>query len=171
MLKAVGLVGLVVSLGLYGVLKSRELKRRITLQRDFWQMMLQIKSEIHYLQEPLQSVLQQKKGDTESQAFRLLFAVQQKLAEEQTDLQSAWEQSVKTVYAGTPLTAQDIEVFCYPGTFLGQTDCENQQKQFEYLQDRLQLQIQEAEETYRTKGPLLRRIGFFAGGLIAVVLL
>ena len=171
MLKAAGLVGLVVSLGLYGVFKSRELKQRINLQRDFWQMMLQIKSEIHYLQEPLQSVLQQKKGDTESRAFRLLFAVQQKLSEEQTNLQSAWEESVKTIYAGTPLTAQDVEVFCYPGTFLGQTDCENQLQQFDYLQDRLRLQIQKAEETYRTKGPLLRRIGFFAGGLIAVVLL
>ena len=171
MLKAAGLVGLVVSLGLYGVLKSRELKQRIILQREFWQMMLQIKSEIEYLQEPLQSVLRQKKGGIENRDCQLLFAVQQKLAEEQTDLQSAWEQSVKTVYAGTPLTAQDIEVFCYPGTFLGQTDCENQQKQFEYLQSRLQLQIQEAEETYRTKGPLARRIGFFAGGLIAVILL
>ena len=171
MLKAAGLVGLVISLGLYGILKSREMKQRITLQRDFWQMMLQLKSEIQYLHEPLQNVLQQKKGDTESRAFRLLLTVQQKLAEEQTDLQSAWEQSVKNVYAGTPLTAQDIEVFCYPGTFLGQTDCENQQKQFEYLQNRLQSQIQEAEEAYRTKGPLLRRIGFFAGGLIAVVLL
>ena len=171
MLKAAGLVGLVISLGLYGILKSREMKQRITLQRDFWQMMLQLKSEIQYLHEPLQNVLQQKKGDTESRAFRLLFAVQQKLAAEQAGLQRAWEESVKTVYAGTPLTTQDIEVFCYPGTFLGQTDCENQQKQFEYLQNRLQSQIQEAEEAYRTKGPLLRRIGFFAGGLIAIVLL
>ena len=103
--------------------------------------------------------------------MQLLPAVQQALDAKQGDLQTVWKQSAETVYKGTPLTTQDLQLVCYPGTFLGQTDCENQQKQFEYLQSRLQLQIQEAEETYRTKGPLARRIGFFAGGLIAVILL
>ena len=86
-------------------------------------------------------------------------------------LQTVWKQSAETVYKGTPLTAQDLQLVCYPGTFLGQTDCENQARQFQYLETRLQVQLQEAEEVYRTKGPLQRRIGFFAGALLAVVLL
>ena len=89
----------------------------------------------------------------------------------QGDLQTVWKQSAETVYKGTPLTAKDLQLVCYPGTFLGQTDCENQARQFQYLETRLQVQLQEAEEVYRTKGPLQRRIGFFAGALLAVVLL
>ena len=77
----------------------------------------------------------------------------------------------KAVPGARALTAQDLQLVCYPGTFLGQTDCENQARQFQYLETRLQMQLQEAEEVYRTKGPLQRRIGFFTGALLAVVLL
>ena len=171
MLKAAGLLGIVLSLGLLGILKSQELKQRIALLQDFWQMMLQLKSEINYLQEPLQSVLRQRPGNAESKAMQLLPAVQQALDAKQGDLQTVWKQSAETVYKGTPLTAQDLQLVCYPGTFLGQTDCENQARQFQYLETRLQVQLQEAEEVYRTKGPLQRRIGFFARALLAVVLL
>ena len=166
MLKAAGLLGIVLSLGLFGILKSQELKHRIALLQDFWQMMLQLKSEINYLQEPLQSVLRQRPGKAESKAMQLLLAVQQALDAKQGDLQTVWKQSAETVYKGTPLTAQDLQLVCYPGT-----DCENQARQFQYLETRLQVQLQEAEEVYRTKGPLQRRIGFFAGALLAVVLL
>ena len=79
MLKAAGLLGIVLSLGLLGILKSQELKQRIALLQDFWQMMLQLKSEINYLQEPLQSVLRQRPGNAESKAMQLLPAVQQAL--------------------------------------------------------------------------------------------
>lgn len=72
MLKAAGLLGIVLSLGMLGILKSQELKQRIALLQDFWQMMLQLKSEINYLQEPLQSVLRQRPGNAESKAMQLL---------------------------------------------------------------------------------------------------
>ena len=118
MLKAAGLLGIVLSLGLLGILKSQELKQRIALLQDFWQMMLQLKSEINYLQEPLQSVLRQRPGKAESKAMQLLPAVQQALDAKQGDLQTVWKQSAETVYKGTPLTAQDLQLVCYPGTFL-----------------------------------------------------
>ena len=35
MLKAAGLLGIVLSLGLFGILKSQELKQRIALLQDF----------------------------------------------------------------------------------------------------------------------------------------
>ena len=75
MLKAAGLLGIVLSLGLFGILKSQELKQRIALLQDFWQMMLQLKSEINYLQEPLQSVLRQRPGKAESKAMQLLLSL------------------------------------------------------------------------------------------------
>ena len=86
MLKAAGLLGIVLSLGMLGILKSQELKQRIALLQDFWQMMLQLKSEINYLQEPLQSVLRQRPGNAESKAMQLLLAVQQALDAKQGDL-------------------------------------------------------------------------------------
>ena len=77
--------------------------------------------------------------------MQLLLAVQQALDAKQGDLQTVWKQSAEAVYKGTPLTAQDLQLVCYPGTFLGQTDCENQARQFQYLETRLQVQLQEAD--------------------------
>ena len=54
------------------------------------------------------------------------------------------------------------------GSFIGQTDYENQQMQFSFLETRLQEQLTEAREDCRQKGPMYRRIGFFGGAIAAL---
>ena len=172
MLKIAGLFGMVAALGLLGMLKSSELKLRVALLQDFLQMILTLKSKIDYLHEPLQSVLKDESGGAERKALQLLTGVQRDLETRQADtLQRAWDENVRSTYRGTPLSARDLELLRYPGMFLGQTDCENQAQQFAYLVTCLQAQIREAEGQYRSKGPLYRKVGFFGGTLLAVVLL
>ena len=67
------------------------------------------------------------------------------------------------------MTAADMELIRYPGCFLGQTDWQNQQASFEYLEQRLSEQLDEAARVYAVRGPLYRKIGFFAGGLAAII--
>ena len=59
-----------------------------------------------------------------------------------------------------------MQSICHLGSFIGQTNYENQKMQFEYLEKRL-----EAREESRVKGPMYRRIGFFGGAVAALVLL
>ena len=82
-----------------------------------------------------------------------------------------WAQEATRIYKNTPLTDEDMELIRYPGCFLGQTDWQNQQASFEYLEQRLSEQIKQAGQAYAAKGPLYRKIGFFAGGLIAIIFL
>lgn len=181
MLKAVGLLGLVLASGLLGMGKSAELKARIDLLEDFLRMILQLKSRMNYFKEPLTSILRTKqeikpesrkesgsKNDF-SKAFELLGRTGDDLRQKNGEIGQIWADRAEKIYKGTPLTVQDMELIRYPGQFLGQTDWENQQARFDYLENRLQQQIKEAEECFRIKGPLYRKIGFFLGGLAAVI--
>ena len=53
MLKFVGLIGIVLSLGLVGIMKYEQLKTRVNLLEDFLQMILELKGQIGYFKEPL----------------------------------------------------------------------------------------------------------------------
>ena len=75
------------------------------------------------------------------------------------------------VYNSEPLTKEDMDLILYLGTFLGQTDYENQLYHFEYLENNLSLQIKYASEEIERRGPLLKKVGFMVGIIISIVLL
>ena len=171
MVKAVIIVGFVAACGFMGNLKAGELKERIALLEDFRMMILYLKGKINYLREPLTNITEKNKKTDHSKAFSLLSETGAALGEKNDDIGRIWPQKATTIYKSTSLTAEDMEIIKYPGCFLGQTDWQNQQANFDYLEQRLCEQITQAGQIYTSKGPLYRKIGFFAGGLIAIVFL
>ena len=105
------------------------------------------------------------------QSFLLADEVFIELEGKEAQISQIWSEKTEKLYENTPLTGEDLEWVKYPGNFLGQTDCENQQYQFEYTERGIQAQIEDAKQAARVKGPLYRKLGFFAGGLIAVILI
>jgi len=63
-----------------------------------------------------------------------------------------------------------MEIMKYPGEFIGQTDFENHIYHFTYLEEKLKKQIIEAQESYKKKGPMYSKIGFFLGSIGAIIL-
>ena len=171
MVKALIIVGFVAACGFMGTLKAAELKERITLLEDFRMMIIYMKGKINYFRQPLTTMTEKESQNEHSRAFKLLGEAGIALEKKNDDMSQIWAQEAIRIYKNTPLTADDMELIKYPGCFLGQTDWQNQQASFEYLEHRLSEHIKQAGQAYTAKGPLYRKIGFFAGGLIAIIFL
>ena len=52
-LKIIGIIGLITASGLAGIMKAYRLKRRIYLLEDYMKMIMDLKSRINYMKEPL----------------------------------------------------------------------------------------------------------------------
>ncbi len=171
MLKFTGIVGLVAALGLIGILKAEELKSRVKDLEDFLRMCLFLKSKINYLREPLTYAYSTGNSGSGNRADLLLHEVFVEIDEKQGEIEEIWAQKANEIYKTSRLTKADMNYIRYPGKFIGQTDYENQLYQFEYIQSSLENQIKEADEELKRKGPLYRKLGFFAGALIGIILI
>ncbi len=171
MLKAAGIIGLTLSLGFLGILKAQRLKVRIEILEEFMKMCLLLKSKINYLREPLTYIFSTEPLREENRAFSLLRDSFAEAEQKDAEISQIWFQKAEETYQSSELTAKDIESIKYLGTFIGQTDYENQLYQFEYLESMLKNQIGDAYDEWKRKGPLYRKLGFFAGALIGIVLM
>ena len=171
MIREVIIAGFVAACGFFGIIKAGQLKERTVLLEDYRRMLLQLKSRINYFREPIISILEYEGERGHSRAFILLSETGTALKEKNAEIGRIWSHNVNEIYKNTSLTEDDMEIIRYPGNFLGQTDCDNQQAGFIYMEEKLAAQIDEAEKICRVKGPLYRRLGFFAGGLAAIILI
>ena len=171
MFKMIGLISLVLASGLAGMMKASELKERIFLLEDFYKMILEMKGQINYFREPLIGIFRKTEQKQDSKAFQFLGLCRKELENQNREISVIWKDNIECMYKKTSLTKEDREIFCYAGNFIGQTDYENQLQQFEYMEKKISHQIEEARRFYRQKGPMYRRIGFFTGGIVAIVFL
>lgn len=171
MLKLAGITGLVFSLGFIGILKAQGLKSRIEILEEFMKMCLLLKSKINYLREPLTYIFSGEGQNGENKAFALLCESFKEAEQKNAEISEIWPLKAEETYRSAELTPKDIECVKYLGTFIGQTDYENQLYQFEYLESMLKAQIDEAYDELKRRGPLYRKLGFFAGALIGIVLI
>ena len=171
MLKITGLLTMVLALGFTGIMKSDELKARIHLLEDMQNMLLSLKSQMQYFREPLQILLSKLAKTADSRAFSLLDCCAVMLEEKNGQIGQIWAQCTGTIYEKTPLTEEDRSIIVQIGSYLGQTDFEGQQIQFECTEQRLSQQIGEARELYGRKGPMYRKLGFLLGTAAALLAL
>ena len=171
MLKFLGLMGVVLASGLAGIMKAEELKTRIRLLEDMENLILELKSQMGYFRQPLLQIFEMAALKGDSQAFQLPGACLGGRGEKNAEISQIWPEKARELYGKSPLTSDDLEIICHRGTYLGQTDYENQQMQFRYTEERLSRQLEDAREVYRQKGSMYRKTGFFFGILAALVLL
>lgn len=174
MLRLAGLLGIVLALGLVGIMKAQQLALRVKLLEDFMQMVLELKGQISYFKEPLTTIFEKvnSKGNTgSSKAYMLLGSVEDDLEEKDAEIAQIWPKKAKENYKGLPLTDADIDIISYLGTFIGQTDYENHLFRFSYLEKKLDSQISESKNDLKVKGQMYRKIGFFLGAILAVLLI
>lgn len=168
MLKIIGLLGLTLSFGLTGVKKAGRLKERIQLLENLQNLISALKSRMNYFRDPMISLLQNME---KTESFLLPGQVRRLMSEQGMDISDAWEFAVRMVYEKSALTQEDINVLEYVGSYIGQSDFENQQMQFQLTQERIQMQLDDARNMFAQKGSMYRQVGFFAGALVSLVIL
>ena len=170
MLKLIGRLGLVIACGLSGIMKTGDLKKRVALLEDYLQMIIELKGQINYFREPLPDIFDKLKKNDRSAAYIILDSLGTQLREKGGEIVKIWPEKVEEIYKSEPVTADDMEIMKYPGEFIGQTDFENHIYHFTYLEEKLKKQIIEAQESYKKKGPMYSKIGFFLGSIGAIIL-
>ena len=170
-LKLLGLIGIFITFGLIGIYKTNTLKQRISLLKDYYKMVLVLKTQINYFKDPLPDIFNNIAKNNDSKAFDLLDEIRHNIDEKGDNLAILWIIKVEEIYKRTPITKEDIDVISYLGNFIGQTDYLNQIQHFEYIERQLNLQINEAIDNYNQKGPMYNKLGFFIGAIIAILLI
>ena len=169
MLRLAGLLGIVMALGLLGIMKSQQLGARVKLLEDFLQMVLELKGQISYFKEPLPAIFEKVKKKSDSKAFMLLNQSGEELRQKDAEIAQIWPKTVSENYKGQPLTKDDLKLFDYLGTFIGQTDYDNHLFHFSYMEEKLNSQINDSKNDLKVKGPMYRKIGFFLGAILAIL--
>ena len=126
MLKLIGLTGVIISLGLAGICKSKQMYRRLFLLEDYYEIIIKIKSQIGYFKEPLPELFIMNKTNKNSKASLLLNNIGERLKNDSVGIEELWKREVNTLYKSEPIKEEDIVTFNYPCSFLGKTDYENQ---------------------------------------------
>ena len=73
MLKIIGIIGLITASGLAGIMKAYRLKRRIYLLEDYMKMIMDLKSRINYMKEPLPDIFRRVEKTDDSKAIYRIF--------------------------------------------------------------------------------------------------
>lgn len=171
MLKLFGILGLVISCGLLGISRSGNLKLRIELLEDYYQMVLTLKSQINYFKEPLPDILSKTEKNSKSKAFSFIKEIGSEMTKKSCNSVNFWQDCLNSFYEDTVLTEDDIKIMSYLGEFIGQTDYDNHLQHFSYLETKLLKQIGQVKDKYLQKSPMYNRIGFFIGALIGILLI
>lgn len=171
MFKALGLIGLVITSGMTGILKGSQLKQRIIMLYDIQNLVLTMKSQMNYLKEPVSVLFEKLSKKQDSRAFRLPGECLLEMQSKDGEMGEFWARKAKEIYRKTALTEEDITILSQMGKYLGQTDFANQQAQFQWTEERLHRQIEEAEQQCAQKYSLYCRLGFLGGAAAALILI
>ena len=169
MLKLMGIAGIVMSMGLLGMSKTKSLKFRIQLLEDYYEMVLNLKGQIGYFKEPLPDIFEKLSQNNSSKAYLFLKALITEIKENASYSSNFWAKNLIRIYGDTVLTEEDIEIMSYVGEFVGQTDYNNHLQHFAYIEDKLLQQITSSKNLYVSKAPMYNKIGFFIGAIIGMI--
>ena len=130
-------------------------------------MLLSLSREIAYRKDPVALSLGRIKNQIAGLAEDFISDI---ICGEITDFQRSWELAADSIYGGI-LTDEDIGILKEAGAELGASGIMQQQSMIEMITAKLDLQIQKADEEYRTKGRMYRAIGGFCGACAIILLI
>lgn len=171
MIKLLGLLMAFAACTTIGFYKASEIKRRRTLLVDFKELLVHISTEMSYFKEPLPQIFERLAGETGDNKEKtiLLRECLSSYSLENMNIAEIWKSAVDHIYGDSPLTGEDVSIMKKCGDFLGQSDFSRQQEHFSLLNMQLDRQIEEAEESIRTKGKMYGKMGVSVGLVIAIV--
>ena len=171
MVKLLGLLMAFAACTTLGFYKASEIKRRRMLLVDFKELIVHISTEMSYFKEPLPQIFERLAGGHEDNKERtiLLRECLSTYSLENMNIAEIWKSAVDHIYSGSPLTGEDVSTMKKCGDFLGQSDFNRQKEHFGLLNIQLDRQIEEAEESIKTKGRMYGKMGISVGLVVAIV--
>ncbi len=152
---------------LCGVIKSGGYRLRVSELVYFRDMLLSLSREMTYRKDPVMLSLARIKNQTSGLAKDFITKI---TSDETVDFRHSWGLAADSIYGDSILTSDDIEILKETGAELGASGIMQQRSMIEMITAKLDLQIQKADEDFRTKGRMYKAIGGFCG-VCAIILL
>lgn len=169
MVKLLGILSAFAACACIGFYKAAEIKRRRVLLLDFKDLVLHISTEMSYFKEPLPQIFERLAAGDNKESTILLRECLASYKQENLNIAEIWKGAIDHVYQDSSITKEDLAVMKKCGDFLGQSDFRGQQDHFQLFNLQLDRQIEDAEESIRTKGRMYGKMGISVGLVIAIV--
>lgn len=151
-----------------GIIKSGGYRLRVSELVSFRDMLLSLSREMTYRKDPVILSLARIKNQTSGLAKDFITKI---TSDETVDFRRSWELAADSIYGGSAMTPEDIEILKETGAELGASGIVQQQSMIEMITAKLDLQIQKADEDFRTKGRMCKAIGGFCGACAIILLI
>lgn len=170
MFKIILCIILILACGTAGILKSQVFSQRLKELNDLKDSFRMLRTEISYMKDPL-PVIFERLGSGRQNIASEIFGTCCQLMKEKQDMQYSWCSSVDMAARNSSLTREDKAVIYDLGHQLGKSSVDGQIDLLQMTEEKLTIQIGNAEEQRKTKGKMYAGLGFSIGIVIAILLI
>lgn len=161
---------LILACGALGLVKGQTYTQRLRELQQIKDMIQLLKTEIHYRQDPLPVIFQRLSGSRNSLDAQILELCKQSL-EQKNDFKTSWETAINLASQNSCITASDKEILYDLGLQLGKSNVQGQLDLLNAAEQKLNLQLKDAEKQKLSKGKMYSGLGFSMGIIAAVLLI
>lgn len=150
---------------------QNEMHQRIWLLQEFHKGFLLLHQEVSYLKIPLEEATGHAGTGVKKNIMDFFCAVSKRLGElQEASFEMVWEEMVQHYLEDTAMKRTDLELIMQMGQNLGNSVMGEEDRIFRVCEQRLEQVIKEAQEDYKEKAELYKRLGIM-GGIFLVILL
>lgn len=171
MIKLLGAVIILVATTWAGFEAARKISARPRQLRQLKAALQSLEAEIMYTHTPLKEAAQKLQKQMPKPINHLFASFAKQLAEGETTVKEAWDQSLKEVWSSLALKQGEFEILSQFGEMLGKSDKYHQQKQILLTLSHLEREENEAIDLQGKYGKMMKSIGFLTGLLIIILLM
>ncbi len=170
MFKGILCAVIILSCGMLGIFKSQTYSQRVRELNDLREMIMMLQTEISYMKDPL-PVIFQRIGNTKDNVAMDILSSCSVFMKDKQDMQRCWTSAVDMAVMNSSLTPHDKSIIYDMGIQLGRSNVKGQQDLLDMVDEKLLIQLREAEEHKRSKGKMYAGMGFSVGIVVAVIFL
>jgi len=161
---------LIAACGAAGALKSQTFSQRVKDLNHLRDMCRNLKTEISYMKDPLPLIFE-RLGGGRNTVDAEIFRACNELMKEKQDMQYSWCCAVDMAVRNSSLTRADKAVIYNLGTQLGKSSIKGQIDLLDMTDEKLSVQVREAESQKKTKGKMYAGLGFSIGTVVSILLI
>lgn len=170
MFKGVLCIIIVLACGALGIFKSQEYSQRVKELNDLRDIFKMLRTEISYMKDPLPVIFERIGNSRENIAAEILKNCSI-FMKENRDIHYCWCTSVDMAVRSSCLTAEDKAIIYDLGIQLGRSSVQGQTDLLDMADEKLLIQIREAENHRSSKGKMFAGMGFSIGIVTAILLI
>lgn len=161
---------LILACGILGLAKGHTYTQRFRELQEIKDILLMLRTEIHYRKDPLPVIFRRISESKDTLASRVLLCCRENI-ETGKSLQESWQSAVSEMTAKSCLTETDKKILYDMGIQLGRSNVKGQSDLLILTQQKIELQLAEADTDRHSKGKMYSGLGFSLGIVITVLLI